>query len=216
MVTFTVDDREIQAAEGISVLQACLENDIYIPHLCFLEGMDKSPASCRLCFVEIEGYDRPIPSCTLPVRDGIQVRTDTPPVRRLQRSGLRLLLSAHEVHCAECPANKKCELQKMAKFLKTGLKPKRLGTFLKKADLSEQHPHFDYYPNRCVLCGRCVSTCRRSEKSPLLSFARRGFDTMITSFGEEERPAVPLEERQDCANVCPVAAILPKDSAGKP
>jgi hypothetical protein len=39
---------------------------------------------------------------------------------------------------------------------------------------------------------------------------------MITSFGEEERPAVPLEERQDCANVCPVAAILPKDSAGKP
>jgi NADH dehydrogenase/NADH:ubiquinone oxidoreductase subunit G len=211
MPTIIADDREIQAADGITVLEACLQNDIYIPHLCFIESLERSPASCRLCFVEVEGQNKPIPSCTLAVRDGLRIRTDTPAVRRLQRSALRLLLSAHEVHCADCPANKKCELQRMAKFLKTGLKPKRLRTFFKEVNVSEHHPHFDYYPNRCVLCGRCVSTCQRDNDRPFLSFAKRGFDTIVTSFGEEALPHLPLEERRACASVCPVAAILPKE-----
>ena len=121
-----MDKKEIQAKKGATLLQACLENDIYIPNLCYLDDMKEPPASCRLCFVEMDGEGKPIASCTLQVKAGMIIRTDTPAVRRLQRAALQFLLSAHDVDCGPCPANKKCDLQHMSKFLKVGLKPKHL------------------------------------------------------------------------------------------
>ena len=126
MAKLRVDNREIEAREGISLLEACLDSGIYIPNLCHIHGAENPSASCRLCFVEIEGEDKPIPSCTVKARDGIIVKTDTPSVRRLQRTAFKLLMSVHRVDCGHCPANKKCELQRIAKFLKVGLKSKYL------------------------------------------------------------------------------------------
>ena len=54
-VTLHVDDRDITAKEGTSLLQVCLDNDIYIPNLCYLKDSDHPSASCRLCLVEIAG-----------------------------------------------------------------------------------------------------------------------------------------------------------------
>jgi len=84
MVRLLVDSIEIETEEGTTLLQACLENDIYIPNLCFLERMDRPPASCRMCFVEIEGENDPVTSCTVKVKDGMVVKTDTDAVRRLR------------------------------------------------------------------------------------------------------------------------------------
>jgi len=127
-----VDGKEIETKQGTTLLQACLDNDIYIPNLCFLESMEDPSASCRMCFVEIEGEKQPMTSCTVKVKDDMVVKTDTPAVRQLQRTALRLLLSVHHVDCKHCPANKKCELQRIAKFLKVGLKPKGLERYLKR------------------------------------------------------------------------------------
>jgi len=211
MIQLVVDDREIQAEEGKTLLQACLDNGIYIPNLCYLRGMDKPPASCRMCFVEIEGEMEPVLSCTVKVRNEMIVRTDTPAVRRLQRSGLRLLLSAHDVDCAHCPANRNCELQRIAKFLKMGLKQKRFDQVLKIPPVVKDHPFLDYYPNRCVLCGRCVFTCESLHKRPFLNFAKRGFDTTITFFGAETITKPPCEGEPACVEVCPVGALVLKD-----
>jgi bidirectional [NiFe] hydrogenase diaphorase subunit len=212
MVKLFVDDREIQAEEGANLLHVSLQNGIYIPNLCYLEGMESPPASCRLCLIEIDGENRPTTACTEKVRDGLIVRTDTPVVRRLQRSALSLLLSVHDVDCARCPANKKCELQRMARFLKTGLKPKRLEKLLKDTQVEEDHPFLRYYPNRCVLCGRCTYVCRREHGQPFLTFARRGFNTVITFYGEKELSSPPCQESIACAEICPVAAIIPRES----
>ena len=94
MIKLTVDNKGIQAKKGTTLLQACLENDIYIPNLCYHQEMKEPPASCRLCFVEMDGEGKPIASCTLQVRAGMVIRTDTPVVRRLQRAALQFLLSA--------------------------------------------------------------------------------------------------------------------------
>jgi len=127
-----VDNKKIRAREGTNLLQACLENDIYIPNLCYLEDMKEPPASCRLCFVEMDGEKKPVASCTLQITAGMIIRTDTLSVRKLQRAALQLLLSAHHVDCGPCPANKKCDLQHMAKFLKVGLKPRHLEKAIRK------------------------------------------------------------------------------------
>ena len=93
MIKLTIDNKEIKAEEGITLLQACLDNEIYVPNLCFLKEMGDPPASCRICFVEIKGEDKPVTSCTEKVNDGMVVKTDTPLVRRLQRTAFQLLLS---------------------------------------------------------------------------------------------------------------------------
>ena len=210
MIKLFVNNKTIEVEKGRSLLQACLENDIYIPNLCYLEGMDNPLASCRMCFVEIEGEDKPVTSCTVEVRDGMVVKTDTPSVRRLQRSALQFLLSVHEVDCGRCPANKKCDLQRIAKFLKVGLKPKRLERFLKESGIDEDHPVLDYYPNRCVLCGKCIHVCQTLQGHPFLTFAKRGFDTVISFYGEKDASRLPCATCMACVEICPVSAITLK------
>jgi len=208
MIRVVVDDKELEVEEGTILLDACLEHGIYIPHLCHIKGSEEPHASCRLCFVDIQGMAGPVPSCTVKVREGMVVKTDTPQVRALQVSALRLLLSVHDVDCAHCPANKHCALQDMAKSLHVGLKAKGLETFLKEPRLVQDHPLIDYYPNRCVLCARCVRTCRTRNGLPLMTFAKRGFDTVISFYGSEERSS--CEDCLACIKVCPVGALVLK------
>ena len=211
MVTLRVDGKQIEAESGMNLLQACLNNDIYIPHLCHLDGMDIPPASCRMCFVEIEGDGKPTTSCTTTVKDRMKVKTDTPAVRRLQRAALRLLLSVHFVDCKNCHANKRCELQTIAKFLKVGLKPKPLERYLKDSDIDVEHPFLNYYPNRCVLCGKCLHVCRDHQGQPVLTFANRGFKTVMSFYAAGDRPSSECEDCTLCVDICPVGALILKN-----
>ena len=213
MVKLLIDGREIRAEEGKCLLETCLDNDIYVPNLCHVEGMENPHASCRLCFVEIGGEEKPVSSCTLRVRDGMVVRTDTPPVRRLQRAAFEFLLSTHDVQCKGCPANKKCELQRIAKFLKAGLKSKLMEQHFKDAETDPGHPIFNYYPNRCVLCGKCIYACREKHGHALLTFAKRGIDTVISFYGEEDMARLPGKDCLACVEICPVSAITLKADA---
>jgi len=212
MPKFLVDNKKIEAKKGTTLLQACLDNDIYIPNLCFIESMDDPSASCRMCFVEIEGKEKPVTSCTVLVGEDMVVKTDTLAVRQLQQTALRFLLSVHHVDCKNCQANKKCELQRMAKFLEVGLKPKHLERYLKETEIDHDHPFLDYYPNRCVLCGKCVHICRKQHGQSGLTFAKRGFDTVISSYGEKDVSSLPCEKCVYCVEICPVGALILKES----
>ena len=207
-VRLTVDGRDIDAKNNRTLLQACLENGIYIPNLCYLDGMKDPPASCRLCFVEIKGLEGPVTSCAIRVKKGMIVKTGTPAVRRLQRAALRLLLSAHDVNCGHCHANKKCELQRIALFLKVGLKPKRLELKLKETAGDDDRPFLRDVPNLCVLCGKCIYVCEKKHGKPFLTFAHRGFDATISQYGEEHSPVSPCKGSFPCIEVCPVGALV--------
>lgn len=207
MATITIDGQAFQAEEGANLLKTCLDNGVYVPNLCYLEQRPVPAASCRLCFVQIEGQTAPTPACTASVRDGLAVRTDTEPVRRLQRAGLELLLSVHDVACKTCPANRKCALQDIARFLKVGLKSRRLPKQLKEEAVVSEHPCIDYYPNRCVLCGKCVAVCRQQGGLPHLAFAGRGFATVVSAFGASEADCSACHA---CIDICPVGALVPR------
>jgi bidirectional [NiFe] hydrogenase diaphorase subunit len=211
MVKLQVDGKELETEDGMTLLQACLDHGIYIPNLCFLEGMKQPPASCRLCFVEIEGNDGPVPSCTLRVEQGMRVRTDTAAVRRLQKSAFRLFMSVHDVDCGHCAANKSCELQRIAKLLRVGLRPGKLNLCLKEPKIVQEHPVLDYYPNRCVLCGKCVHTCLSTHGRPLMSFVKRGFNTLISFYAGDDSSDSLCEDCLACVQVCPVAALALRD-----
>ena len=192
------------------MLKACLDSGHYVPNLCYLEETERATASCRLCFVELEGYEQPVASCCVPVCDGMTVRTDTPSVRQLQKTAFKLLLSVHDVDCKNCPANRQCILQDIAVFLKVGLTPKPFPRRLKEPAIDTVHPCLDYYPNRCVLCGRCVDVCRRLSDRPELTFTKRGFGTVIGFFERSEDDRQDCGKCRACIETCPVSALTSK------
>ncbi len=214
MVQIQVDGKILRVNPDQTVLEACLENGVYIPNLCFMKSREHPHASCRLCFVEVEDRPKPVTACTLKVQEGLTIRTDTPRVRRLQRSAFKLLMSTHICTPKECPTHWKCSLIRMAKFLKTSLKPAPLERLERDVDQEVDLGFFLYYPYRCVLCGKCIHHCRDKNGRNILTFAKRGFDTVVVHFPALGPEDVPCENCGTCVHVCPTGALVPKKDPG--
>jgi bidirectional [NiFe] hydrogenase diaphorase subunit len=207
--TIRIDSRELRVASGTNLLWAALDNGIDIPNLCSLKDMPKPPASCRLCYVEIAGRPAPVTACTEVVADGMVVTSQSPEINRLRKFSFDLLLSRHHVDCGACVKNRNCSLQQIARtqhFKILSQRFKRIETLL-PADTS--HPQFNYDPNKCVLCGRCVYICH-SRGAGVLDFAYRGIDTRVSTFA-----GIPLAETGcnsclECVRACPVGSLYEK------
>ena len=214
-VSLVIDGRKITARPGQKVLWAALDNGIYIPNLCAIREKPEPNAACRLCFVEIDGEAEPVTACTREVADGMVVNTRGEEALRLARAGFELIMASHALDCAHCPANRACELQKIARHLGTGLKTKRFRLLLRELPVDDSNPLFIYDPNKCVLCGRCVWECRQRKETALLGFAHRGFERVVTTFSDE-----PIGERclecNRCVEVCPTGALSFKDGKKPP
>lgn len=206
-VTFSIDGKIVRAKAGIPVLKAALDNDIYIPNLCYVEDLQLVRASCRLCFVEVEGKLQPVTSCTEPVVEGMVVRTDSPRVRRLQRTAAELLISRHHVDCKNCERNKNCELQKIAIFLRVKLKGGRFRKLEKNLPIDYSHPCLVYDANKCVLCGRCVKVCNL-EGVAAFNFSFRGAKTLVLPSEQTSLIEFSCNACGECAKLCPTGALL--------
>lgn len=210
MVSITIDGKIITAEEGRELLWVALENDIFIPNLCAMKEKARPSASCRLCFVEIEGYPRPVTSCTQPVTDGMVVKTRSPEVDRLVKTAFELLLSDHKLGCSKCPKNKACALQKIAKERKLKLTSKRLNKFVKDYPIDDSTDLFILDRNRCVLCGRCVWVDHHIAKVGAIGFSQRGIKRKVSTFADKLLIDSPCIQCGECVNVCPVGALSGK------
>ena len=210
-VSLTIDGKEIRAADGEKILWAALDNGIYIPNLCTIRERSEPFASCRLCFVEIEGMEMPVTACTTPVREGAVVNTKGEKALRLARTAFELLLANLPLDCAHCPKSGSCEIQKIAKYLHVKLNTKRFRKVLRDLPIDSSSPVFIYNPNKCVLCGRCVWVCREKLGIGAIGFAHRGFQRIVTAFGDEPIGKSACQDCGECVNVCPVGALVFKE-----
>ena len=209
-VSLTIDGNRVTAAERDNLLWVALDNGIYIPNLCAIRDKAKPEAACRLCFVEVDGRERPVTACTEPVTDGMVVNTRGARALRLARAAFELLMASHPVECARCPANRSCELQMIARHLGVRLKSKRYRKLLRDLPIDDSSPLLRYDPNKCVLCGRCVWVCRQRLNVGVLGFAHRGFRRVVTTFGDEPLGESECEQCGECATVCPSGALTLK------
>ncbi len=212
MISIIIDGKEINAEEGRALLWVALENDIFIPNLCAIKEKARPSASCRLCFVEIEGHPRPVTSCTQTVADGMVVKTRTPEVDRLVTTAFELLLSDHRLGCSKCPKNKACALQRIAKERKLKLKPKRLNKFVKDYPIDDSVDVFVLDRNRCVLCGRCVWADHHIAKVGAIGFSQRGIKRKVSTFGDKLLSDSSCIQCGECVKVCPVGALSFKEN----
>ena len=208
LATLEIDGQQITAEKGITVLDAALQNDIYIPHLCHHPDLQPYGA-CRLCLVDIGG--RLTISCRVPVEDGLVVKTETPAVDMARRVALELLLVNHPLDCLSCARNNNCELQRASAYI--GVHPERLER-LRRGDLDapidDSNPFFSYDPNKCVLCGICVRTCDELQNIGAIDFSFRGFDTTVSTFAGKPWVESKCVSCGECVVRCPVGALTPK------
>ena len=206
-ITLTINGVAVKADEGASVLQAALDNDIYIPHLCFHIELPGQGA-CRLCMVET-GNGRMVTACRTPVEPGMVVTTKSPQIDRAIRPVAEMLIANHHATCRGCPSSGKCELQKLMAHLRIDRKRiRRLWPPTEELPLDTSPPCFDYDPNKCILCGICVETCTQLHGRSSLRFMNRGSDTVIAFFGDEARCTSCME----CTRRCPVGVLMPKQT----
>ncbi|MDP2919496.1 MAG: 2Fe-2S iron-sulfur cluster-binding protein [Dehalococcoidia bacterium] len=207
-VTLTINGIRITAPEGEKLLWAALDNGIYIPNLCGLKENTEPLAACRLCFVEIQGRNKPVTACTETVTERMVVDTKGEQCLRLAKSGFELLMASHALDCGHCLKNRNCELQRIAHHLRVSLKPRILRKILRDLPVDDSHPAFIYDPNKCVLCGRCIWVCRNHVKSGVFGFAHRGFQRRVTTFGDEPMGRSDCDGCLECVRVCPTGALV--------
>jgi NADH dehydrogenase/NADH:ubiquinone oxidoreductase subunit G len=204
-VPLTIDDVEVAVGEGTTILQAALQNDIYIPHLCYHPALEPRGA-CRLCMVEV-GDGQIVTSCRTQVEPGMVVKTKSQVVDKLVREVVAVLIADHHTSCRGCPSSGHCELQKVMAHLRIDRRRvRRLRLPKEEPPLDTSNPCFDYDPNRCVLCGICVQTCEDIHGVGSLFFVGRGYGTKIAFFGDDSRCASCGE----CVVRCPVGVLMPK------
>ncbi|MHB8157644.1 MAG: 2Fe-2S iron-sulfur cluster-binding protein [Desulfocucumaceae bacterium] len=209
-VELTIDGKKIEAQAGEKILWAALDNGIYIPHLCSGREDHTPFAACRLCFVEIEGYGRPVASCTEGAAQGMIINTRSEKLDRLVGTGFEMLMSNHRTNCKDCSRNRNCALQTIAKERKLKLKPPRLQKLDKDLPIDDTAEKIIQDPNKCVLCGRCILACRE-KGTGVLGFSHRGFDRMLTTFGGAPLGVSDCNNCTACAAACPVGAMVLKN-----
>ncbi|MFC1623986.1 formate dehydrogenase subunit alpha [Candidatus Omnitrophota bacterium] len=208
-IKVTIDDKEIKLKEGATILEAALQNNIYIPHLCYCPDL-KPVGACRLCMVEISGKGL-MTSCNTPVEKGMAIKTESPEISKIRRTAVELFIVNHHADCLSCVKNTQCKLQDIATYI--GVEEgrlKRLRATTKTIPIDTSNPFFDREPDRCVLCGICVRTCEEIQGVSAIDFAFRGYDTTISTFGNKPLLESRCESCGECVVRCPVGALRPK------
>jgi formate dehydrogenase major subunit len=109
-IKITVNSKEMEVYEGLTILQALLQEGLHIPHLCYDIRLARANGNCGLCVVELEGDGRDVKSCQTPVQEGMKIITANPRLEHYRKVRLEQLLSDHNADCVApcvmtCPAN---------------------------------------------------------------------------------------------------------------
>jgi formate dehydrogenase major subunit len=94
----TIDGQEVTAVVGESILRAAQRAGFNVPTLCDDEKLAPA-AACRMCLVDVDGYERPMPSCHLPVEAGMRVTATSDGLFTMRKQNLEYILSDHNAYC---------------------------------------------------------------------------------------------------------------------
>ena len=203
-VTIEIDGRQLTVPEGMNLLEAALQNGIYIPHLCHHPDLPDL-GSCRLCIVEVEGMEGVQPSCKLKASEGMKVITDSPRIHSLRKLAMELLLAAHPEDCSTCPKYGRCELQTLIQYM--GVSATRMSARIKGFAQYDQNPLLIHDMNRWVLCGRCVRACGDLRGVGVLQYNKKELETYVGTLHDKLLTDADCRFCGACAEVCPTGTI---------
>ena len=200
-----IDGQNLDIKNGQTILQVAMDNDIYIPYLCYYPSM-KPYGACRACLVEVEmpdGRKMTVASCTTPAGDSMKVQSDNESVNDLRKGVVELLMSEHphgcltchrielcgpqdicQRHvavtdrCTICPKNERCELKDTARFVQLDMTIP-LNYNRRDLPIHVDDPFYDRDYNLCIVCARCVRVCDEIRIDSALTLVSRSGVSLV-------------------------------------
>ena len=206
MPKLTIDGREIEFQGNKMLIQAVHDAGVELPHYCYHPGLS-SPASCRICLVEVEGIPKLVPACYTPAKDNmvVHLNNSTKAVAN-QKQVMEYLLINHPLDCPVCDKAGECGLQDYS--YEYGRSESRFEEDKSKNPKKDVGEHVLLYSDRCIMCTRCVRFTREITGTSELMVEGRGHKEEIDIF-----PGKPLNNRLslNVVDLCPVGALLDKN-----
>jgi formate dehydrogenase major subunit len=187
MIKITLDNREITAKEGQTILEVCKENGIDIPTLCHDEQLEPAGV-CWVCVVDVQNFGL-VTSCDTRVSDGMVIETGNEKVISARKKALELMLKNHYGDCVapcqlECPAGQ--DVQGYNVLITRGLYKEAYQLIM------ETNP----FPSVCgrVCIRPCEAICRRNlvdEPIAIANLKRFPADYIYENGGKIEIEVAP-------------------------
>ena len=207
MPKVTIDGAELEVAPGTTILQACQQAGIEIPHFCYHERLNIA-GNCRMCLVEVERSPKPVASCAMPVAEGNVILTQSEKAKKARHAVMEMLLINHPLDCPICDQGGECDLQDQA--MAYGFDRGRYEENKRAVRDKEFGPLVATSMNRCIHCTRCIRFLTEIAGVEELGATGRGEDMEITTYVER---ALGSELSANIVDLCPVGALTAKPYA---
>ncbi len=201
LINLTIDGRAVKVPPQTLVIDAAKTVGIEIPAFCYYEGLSLA-AACRMCLVEVEKMPKMMTACTLPVSEGMVVRTETEQVKQARKYTLEFLLTNHPLDCPVCDKGGECELQDMV--FRYGAGESRYTEEKVHTPEKQFSPVVYFDAPRCILCFRCVRVCSEGLGVGALGVVNRG---VVSEIAPNVGDHLECDECGACIDICPVGAL---------
>lgn len=202
-VNLIIDGQKITADSNQTILNAALDNGIYIPHLCSHENLHPT-GSCRMCVVEQQGVEGVVTSCITKVQEGMVINTKGETAEAIRKLACDFMFKTHPAECTGCPKFGKCQLQSLSQYVGDTGRKLRANTISVKAD--ETNPIILHEMYRCILCGRCVRVCEELRGVGAIKFQKVDGRERVVINGDSLKNA-NCRFCTACVEVCPTGSI---------
>lgn len=206
-----INNIEVDAENGETILDVAKRVGIQIPTLCFLKNVNET-ACCRVCVVEVNGFKNPVTSCTTKVKPDMEINTTSPKILKARKTAVELLLSNHNKNCLSCPKNLKCNLQSLSEMFNCDEHAFKQVIDLEKQQIDDTNYSIVRDPSKCILCGRCVAVCSALQGVEAIGKINRGINTKIGCVLDENLVNSNCVGCGQCVLVCPTGALMEKDN----
>ncbi len=204
MLNIEIDGKALEVEHGSTIIDAADKVGIAIPRFCYHKKLSVA-ANCRMCLVQVERFNKPLPACATPVADGMKIFTRSKEAIEAQKSVMEFLLINHPLDCPICDQGGECDLQDIA--VAYGTSGSRYTEEKRVVFNKNIGPLISTDMTRCIQCTRCVRFLKEVGGMQELGLVGRGEHAEITAYVDK---SVNSELSGNIIDLCPVGALTSK------
>jgi NADH-quinone oxidoreductase subunit G len=204
MLNIEIDGKALEVEHGSTIIDAADMAGIAIPRFCYHPKLSVA-ANCRMCLVQVEKFNKPLPACATPVADGMKIFTRSKSAIEAQKSVMEFLLINHPLDCPICDQGGECDLQDIA--VAYGTSGSRYTEEKRVVFNKNIGPLVSTDMTRCIQCTRCVRFLQEVGGIMELGMVGRGEHSEITAYVDK---SVNSELSGNIIDLCPVGALTSK------